>query len=171
LIVLTGLLCASAQDTDRGAATTDLTPHAVLVELGDPIYPPLARQANVDGKVRVVVTVQPDGSSSAEVVSGHPMLKQAALESAMKSRFECQNCTAALQYSLVYVFELNYEGDCCTAFNAPVHVDQKPQTIDQGRAEMRIVLSTLHICLCDPSSDLIRFRSLKCLYLWKCALR
>lgn len=171
LIVQTGLLCASGQESSRGAATTELTPRAVLVQFADPIYPPLARQANVHGEVRVDVTVQPDGSSSAEVVSGHPMLKQAALESAKKSEFKCANCTTALKYSLVYAFELPTDGNCCAAASVPIHVDQKPESVDQkGRPETHVVISARHFCICDPPSDKVPSRSLRCLYLWKCSV-
>jgi len=42
-----------------------------------PVYPPLARQARIMGDVKILVGVRQDGSvASAEVVSGHPMLKQ-----------------------------------------------------------------------------------------------
>jgi protein TonB len=56
-------------------------------------YPPLARQANITGDVELKLEIRKDGSiQSASVVSGHPMLTQAALNSAQRSHFECRGC-------------------------------------------------------------------------------
>jgi len=169
-LILFGVMGSVAQQNGSGTEPIRPKPQVVLVRLADPIYPRLAHQAHVYGTVRIGITVHPDGSTEAAVVSGHPMLKQAALESATNSRFECQNCAAPLHYSLVYAFELNSDSDCCAAFNAPVRVEQKPQSADQEEeTETQIVISTSHICLCDPSATLSKRRSLKCLYLWKCS--
>jgi TonB family protein len=57
----------------------------------DPVYPPLARQAKVQGVVVMEATVNPDGSvANLRVVSGHPLLIQAAIEAAKQWRFEPQ---------------------------------------------------------------------------------
>ncbi len=77
---------------------------AVLVTLATPVFSPLARQANVEGDVVVAVTVHPDGTADATVVSGNPLLKRSALDSAMQSKFECHHCTASVSYSLLYKF-------------------------------------------------------------------
>lgn len=77
----------------------------VLVKLSAPVYPPLARQASISGDVEVKLTIRQDGTIvSAEVLTGHGMLKQAALESAQKSRFECRRCTTPIDYRLTYSF-------------------------------------------------------------------
>jgi TonB family protein len=69
----------------------------VLTKLSPPIYPPLARQARITGDVKIQLRIRKDGGiESAEVVSGHAVLKQAALESAQQSQFECQGCGQAL---------------------------------------------------------------------------
>jgi TonB family protein len=80
----------------------------VLLKLAPPIYPPLARQARITGDVRLQLLIRRDGSvESAEVVSGHPMLKQGALESARKSTFECKNCQKDTSpYLLTYTFAI-----------------------------------------------------------------
>ena len=79
--------------------TSSITPEAaavVLTKLSPPVYPPLARQARITGDVKIAIGIRQDGSIvSAEVISGHPMLKQAALESAQKSIFECRGCDKA----------------------------------------------------------------------------
>ena len=82
-------------------------PEAVLTKLFPPIYPPLARQARISGDVKVVVLVRPDGTvASAEVLSGHPMLKPAAVDNAQKSEFECKGCSGETKYLLTYTFGL-----------------------------------------------------------------
>ena len=54
-------------------------------------YPPLARQTRISGTVVVRVMVGADGSvESAEAISGHPLLKGAAEDGAMKMKFNPQ---------------------------------------------------------------------------------
>ncbi|HEX8184889.1 MAG TPA: energy transducer TonB, partial [Blastocatellia bacterium] len=54
-----------------------------------PEYPPLAKQARLQGSVSVEVMIGPDGRvESARAVSGHPMLAKAAVDSAAAWRFE-----------------------------------------------------------------------------------
>jgi TonB family protein len=89
-------------------------PAPYLLNLYPPVYPPLARQARIAGDVILQIGVRPDGSvASAEVISGHAMLKQAALDSARKSTFMRQEGEGTTFYSLTYMFGLNVgPGDC-----------------------------------------------------------
>jgi protein TonB len=75
-----------------------------MVRLVNPIYPPLARQARITGEVELKLGIRRDGSVlSAVAVNGHPMLTQAALNSAQQSAFECRGCEDEVtSYSLVY---------------------------------------------------------------------
>jgi TonB family protein len=84
----------------------------VLTKLVPPVYPPLARQAQIAGDVMVRVLIRQDGSvESAEVVSGHPMLKQAALDSAQKSVYERRGCSDPVaSYFLNYTFGFSDRG-------------------------------------------------------------
>ena len=152
-----------AQETAKGSA--------VLVELSQPLYPPLARQANIYGDVSVVVRVRPDGKTEVAFESGHPMLKQAALDSAEKSRFECRECDSTATYQLVYSFRLAKGSDCCSAMSVPARVTLEPQRSDQNiQQQAHITIAADEICLCDPPAQLTKkSRSLKCLYLWKCS--
>lgn len=80
-----------------------------------PVYPPLARQARIMGDVKIRIVIRQDGSvSSADVVSGPPMLQRAALESAQKSKFRCQpDCTNDVTtFVFTYTFGLR-GGPCC----------------------------------------------------------
>ena len=162
--------CLSAQQTPHSDATKG---EVVLATLSEPTFSPLARQANVEGEVIVDVTVRQDGSTEATVVKGHPMLRQAALDSAMQSRFECRVCIAPLSYTLVYMFKRTSGGSCCDGMGTPVKVEQEPQSYDErGRPQTRVTISAEKICLCDPPSKVTwKSRSLKCLYLWKCSTR
>jgi TonB family protein len=48
-----------------------------------PDYPPIAKAAHASGKVQVVVTVSEEGKvTQTEVISGHPLLRDAALKAA-----------------------------------------------------------------------------------------
>jgi len=162
---------AFAQQVESTAPHEVPKGNAVLVNLSQPVYPPLARQANIHGEVAVAVTVHPDGSTEVAFESGHPMLKQAALDSAKQSRFECRGCDSAVSYHLVYSFRLTQGSDCCSALSVPAQVTRDPQS--SGRNEQRethITITAEEICLCDPGVQLTKkSRSLKCLYLWKCS--
>lgn len=107
-------LAAVANAQAQGATSAPMPESgAVLTKLVPPVYPLLARMARITGDVRVQVLIRKDGSvASSEVISGHPILKQSALESAQKSTFECRKCSAeAALYSLTYTFVL--EGADC----------------------------------------------------------
>lgn len=162
-----------AQQTPQPVQSDATRGEVVLTSLSKPTFSPLARQANVEGEVIVNITVRQDGSAEATVVKGHPLLKQAALDSAMQSRFECRVCSTPLSYTLVYTFERTSEGSCCDGIGAPVKVEQEPQSHDeQGRPQTRVTISAEKICICDPASIITKkVRSLKCFYLWKCSMR
>ena len=136
-------------------------PDVILTKLSPPVYPPLARQARISGEVRVEVSIRKDGTlASAQLVSGHPILAPAALERAKQSTFECRTCVEPLTtYLLTYTFELNDDGDCC---------DATTRASDVSHSQGHIVVVAPAQCICDPSASLRRFRSAKCLYLWKC---
>jgi beta-lactamase regulating signal transducer with metallopeptidase domain len=58
---------------------------ANLVSKVDPVYPPLALTARIQGIVEFTVTVAPDGKVEAlELVRGHPLLVNAAKEAVLK---------------------------------------------------------------------------------------
>lgn len=175
LLVAVAILGARSltQQIAQPAQSDGTKGEVVLTSLSKPAFSPLARQASVEGDVIVDVIVRHDGSTEATVVKGHPLLKQAALDSAIQSRFECRGCNAPLSYTLVYTFNRTSEGSCCEGMGAPVKVEQKPQSQDErGRPQTRVIISSERICLCDPAATITKkVRSLKCLYLWKCSTR
>jgi TonB family protein len=78
-----------------------------IVSLSSPAYPPVARLANISGEVELKLGLRKDGTiESLIVVSGHPMLAQAALSSAHLSRFDCGRCEDEVtSYTLTYSFQ------------------------------------------------------------------
>lgn len=154
--ILGGVLSLWGQDRPQ--------PEVILTKLTAPVYPPLARMASIVGEVRVEVKVRQDGSvASADVISGHPMMKQAALDSAQSSTFECHDCVQPLTTLLLtYDFERKDDGDCCNGLS------RAPEVTHTGT---NISVVAPAICLCDPSATVTRrVRSPKCLWLWKCGV-
>jgi TonB family protein len=146
-----------AQETNGATQAT-----VSLAKMVPPVYPPIAKQARISGDVQLALMIRTDGSlESASVVSGHPLLKQAALDSAQHSQFQCAACDQKPQpLQLLYSFQLGPQMDC-----------------SQGESDTRVVQAGNHITLydqplpiCDPSSEVVetKARSIKCLYLWHC---
>jgi protein TonB len=61
----------------------------LLIHQVKPTYPPLARQARIQGTVVLQAVIGKDGSiQNLKVVSGHPMLAPAALEAVKQWRYK-----------------------------------------------------------------------------------
>ncbi len=61
---------------------------ASLINRVQPVYPPLARQTRISGTVRLHAIIGKDGSiQQLEVMSGHPLLQQAALDAVRQWRY------------------------------------------------------------------------------------
>ncbi|MGA2572011.1 MAG: energy transducer TonB [Terracidiphilus sp.] len=60
----------------------------MLLQRIDPVYPPIARAARISGTVVLDAVISKTGSvESLHVVSGHPMLVQAALDAVRQWRY------------------------------------------------------------------------------------
>jgi len=171
LVAALACLIAAVEPASAQSAPTSDGPQngAVLTKLSDPTYPPLARQARIIGDVDLMLTIRRDGSvESAVVVCGHPILKQAALDSAQRSRFECVGCVEAVtSYALNYKFQITSRGypkDCYEPTEK-----QPPAEVDRLRHQ--VTVSAWVMGICDPAGRILRVRSAKCLYLWKCGTR
>jgi TonB family protein len=69
-----------------------------------PVYPDLARRMNVSGKVRVELTIAPDGHvKSSRPLGGHPVLVQSCLEATKDWKFD-----AAPEES-IQIIEFNFK--------------------------------------------------------------
>jgi TonB family protein len=136
------VLLANAQAPERLATGSSKT-EVALANLHPPIYPPLARQARITGDVTIQIHIRKDGNvESAEVVSGPPMLKQAALESAQKSTFQCEGWSSG-------VFVLGCS-DVVPSFTLTYTFGMRDDLDGLG------------------CSSATRPREAKCLYLWRC---
>ncbi|MBX3276680.1 MAG: energy transducer TonB [Acidobacteria bacterium] len=76
-----------------------------------PPYPPIAKAARAQGAVQVQVTISEDGRViDAQVVSGHPLLREAALQAARQWAFkptELSGVPVKVQGVLTFNFTLN----------------------------------------------------------------
>ena len=160
----------AAQETN-GRATRGVVS---ITKLAPPLYPPVAKQTRTAGDVQLGLVVRADGSvESASIVSGHPLLKQAALDSAEHSQFVCKECdNEPHTFQLTYSFQLGP-----TVYCAESSVPAK--TNEQNESYPRVIQTENHITLydrpvgtCDMAFKVIekKVRSLKCLYLWNCGL-
>src|SRR6185503_6267751 len=60
-----------------------------LINQVKPIYPPIAKQAHISGTVLLSATISKNGTiENLKVISGHPMLTQAALEAVRQWRYK-----------------------------------------------------------------------------------
>jgi TonB family protein len=140
-----------------------------VVKLFPPVYPPLAKQARIAGDVQLTLAVRPDGSiNSATVVSDHPLLKQAALDSAQHSQFACEKCGDE-ELKLVYSFQLGPAVYCAgTSDRQDSGKEEEPYPpITQTADHITVVDEPTGPC--HPAAK--KVRAIKCLYLWKCGWR
>ena len=157
-----------AQET-KGRATQG---SVSVTKLGQPLYPPLAKQTRISGDVQLALVVRADGSiESASVVSGHPLLKQAALDSAEHSQFVCKECdNAPRPFQMTYSFQLG-PAVYCTESSAPTKPNEQEEPYPRVvQAENHITLYDRPVGTCDPVVTIVekKVRSTKCMYLWKC---
>jgi protein TonB len=62
---------------------------AKIIARPNPIYPPLARQARIQGKVQLHAIIDKEGRvGELQVVSGHPLLVKAALDAVQNWRYQ-----------------------------------------------------------------------------------
>ena len=150
-----------AQETNDGA-----TQGTVSV-----VYPPLAKQTRIAGDVQLALVVRADGSiESASVMSGHPLLKQAALDSAQHSQFVCKDCGKQPRpFQMTYSFQLGPTVYCAES-SVPTKADEQEESYPRVlQAENHITLYDRPVGTCDmPGGEIPKVRSIKCLYLWRC---
>ena len=139
-------------------------PQLAVVKLEAALYPPMAVAARVSGEVILNVTLAADGRTSAVIVeSGPPMLRQAAVNSATQSQLQANLENRSGGYRLVYRFVLDQTTKCD-------HDDSYPRVTHDANV---VTITEQNVPICDPVAviERVRFRSAKCLYLWKCGAR
>jgi hypothetical protein len=168
---LTLSLPASESSAQNAGDTHTSQGEVVMTQLAGPVYPPLARQARIIGDVEVTLNIRQDGSVASVVpISGHPLLIQAALDSAQHSKFECRKCSDAVTpYRMVYSFLLDASGNCSPAAISDAsnsQADKCPVRVSQSENHVTLVSPPVgYLCILYGAT---RVRCLKCFYLWKC---
>ena len=167
--VLLALLCSALAQDARQPVTSEVA----ITKLSPPIYPPLALQARITGTVEMNVTVRRDGSiESVAVVSGHPLLRDAAVASARRTEWQCKGCEASITHRFEYKFERGEPLPCTrwgTAANGDLIYDKPAAHVTRSGDTITTIDSPVPIC--DPAAELHKVRSPKCLYLWRCGVR
>ncbi len=145
----------------------------IISTLFPPVYPPLAKQTRISGEVQLIVEVGKDGSVTAPVVvQGHPLLAQAAIDSARKSKFECRNCTdEAVFYRLTYSFQLGPTSYCAEATNGIKDNEKEEPYPRVSQSQNSVTLTDRPVGTCDLAGKIEykNVHSIKCLYIWRCA--
>ena len=92
LAVVTALLVCGAAAQNEPPQSVKVSPNVsqgLLISKVQPIYPPLARQARVQGTVVLQAVIAKDGTiQELQVTSGHPMLIQAAMDAVKQWRYK-----------------------------------------------------------------------------------
>ena len=132
-------------------------------EFHEPVYPQMARVANIWGAVTIEFTIGPDGTMAVQTTVGHPILVPAAMASVKLSKLTCGNCEQnAARFSVVFEFKIA-KSECGNSSGSPRAVLEDTN---------HVTITTDQFCFVDPGPELTKkVRSIRCLYLWKCAVR
>ena len=155
-----------AVQVTRSPIASKIEPERNVVEIAnftDPSYPSLAQAAKITGEVVLKLRAHKNGViDSVEVMSGNPILAQAALESTRHTQFQCRGCDEEIaEAPLVYSFELEpAPGWPCSGENGP--------RVTRIRDRISVVSEPRLVDLYFAS---IPARSAKCFYLWQCGWR
>lgn len=169
------LLCCQIFGQQNG----DSTPRVVFKRFVAPAYPSMAIIAKIAGDVSVNISVHADGTlESVTPISGDRILTQAAVESAKQSQFQCRNCNGLTEKSLIYTFQLPAvrpdPDPCCCSSGSNTSSQTTPPV---SEFEGHITITAGPLCVCPDACTaarakaLSKYRSAKCLYLWKCGIR
>ena len=89
LLLTLSFSLSSAQVKPTRVRVSEGVLQGLLINKVNPIYPPLARQARIQGMVVLQITVSEAGDvETAELFSGHPMLAPAAIEAVKKWKYQ-----------------------------------------------------------------------------------
>jgi hypothetical protein len=156
IVAAMAALCAIVPSQPK--ETRDQQQRVTLVTLASLSYPSVAQVAHITGDMVLTLQVKADGTVESAIIDRGPaldVLRQAVLESANHSRFDCRNCGQVPEtVQLIYSFVLEDPASC--TFSAP----------KVTFADNHVTVVGHPIQTCDPSAN--RIRSLRCLYLWRC---
>src|ERR1051326_3763685 len=149
VVVLTGPLVKC--QTQNVARFDEPQKGVVFTKLTQPVYPPLARQLRVTGDVALMLSIGQDGRlESAVLESGHPLLAEAAWQSARHSQFECRGCSQGTSsYRLVYTFDLEDDCPCLPRDSNSKNADKERIYHRVSEVEHRVTIIGWVTCICD----------------------
>jgi len=146
-----------------------------------------------DGSVESVKPtgfIHPDGTiEPIKPVGGEQLLVYAAVDSAKHSRFECANCTSLTESEpFTFSFRISEHpkpADPCCCTELPNSNKSSPAGSNASLEDDLTTIAGNHItvmspglCVCPDACPAhaqtpskFRFRSARCLYLWKCSTR
>jgi TonB family protein len=119
---------------------------ANLINRVDAVYPPLARQTRISGTVRLHAVIGKDGAvRQLEVISGHPLLVQSALDAVRKWKYQPTHLNGKLvevDTTIDVIYELNED----TSQNPPKLMGLAPKSVDPAlRADVLALLEENHV--------------------------
>ena len=91
-LLLFPTLVGGQEPSQEPLGVSSETQRSYLIKKVAPVYPPLARQARIQGTVIIRVVISQSGNiASAHLISGHAMLAPAAIEAVRQWKY--QPCT------------------------------------------------------------------------------
>ncbi len=121
--VSTSLLAGYAQKTESALK---------LVSAVSPIYPPIAVAANVSGDVNIKASINEQGDVSIlSVIDGHPILKDAAKQSAMRWHFapDAAKRSAILTFTFQIMPRCSPKQEQAPIFYPPLKVEVRAEKL------------------------------------------
>jgi TonB family protein len=89
LLMICSVPPAIGQVTTEHVRVSDAVIQGLLIKKVNPLYPPLARQARIQGTVVLNVTISKTGDvKSVQLISGHPLLAPAAIEAVKQWKYQ-----------------------------------------------------------------------------------
>ena len=112
----------------------------------EPAYPPLAKAAHISGAVVVEVTIDELGNvQSARVISGHPLLKDAAVQAAQGWKFQPTSLSGApvkVIGTITFMFQMDSTPGVPSLDAAEKEVDEHPDSA-QAHYDLALALNRL----------------------------
>lgn len=129
----------------RITSSDKITPARIIKKVA-PVYPPLARQTRISGTVTLHVVIDQEGSvQQTEVVSGHPLLVQSALDAVRLWKYEPTQLNGKpveVDTTIDVIFALNDD----TQQSQPKLMVLTPKSIDPAlRADVLALLEQNHV--------------------------
>ena len=132
----------------RTCTAQSVKPLPIVVSASVPFYPRVAQLAHIEGTVRLRISTDGKGVSSADVESGPPMLARAAKENVKTWQFE-QHIPTTFETTFRYVLT---NPKCVSECNC----DGSEQGSAQLRFPTEISVSGHAVVTCDPAETIRR---------------